>query len=52
MISELEKRISAEEDIRIMEKVKNYSIKEKSSYSEGYADAILYLNKLKRKREE
>ncbi len=42
----LEKRVSREEDLRIMEKIKNLSGKEKFAYNEGYADGILYSNKL------
>lgn len=46
MISDLEKKVSKEEDKRIMERVKGLSAKEKLAYFGGYADAILYTNKL------
>ena len=46
MISDLEKRVSEEEDKRIMDRVNKLSPKEKLAYFGGYADAILYTNKL------
>ena len=47
-MNELEKRVSEEEDKRIMEKMKKLSGKERLQYYEGYADGVLYSNKLTR----
>ena len=42
----LEKKVSEEEDRRILEKLKDFPSIKKLGYYEGYADAILYTNKL------
>lgn len=46
MISELEKKVSEEEDQRIWKKVKSWKAAEQQAYYNGYADAVLYTNKL------